>query len=111
MPKEMASLSVCSSMSHRSHLLQNTSPLASSAHSCSGQCPGLSNGELAPFGSRMASSQIVQNRMKSVKSTQKITKAMKMVAASKLRGFQVKAENYRGFWQPFVALFCHHPDI
>ncbi|KAH7440181.1 hypothetical protein KP509_04G095200 [Ceratopteris richardii] len=59
----------------------------------------------------MASSQIVRNRMKSVKSIQKITKAMKMVAASKLRGVQVKAENSRGFWQPFVALLGDHPDI
>lgn len=59
----------------------------------------------------MASSQIVRNRMKSVKSIQKITKAMKMVAASKLRGVQSKTENSRGFWQPFVALMGDHPDI
>lgn len=49
--------------------------------------------------------------MKSVKSIQKITKAMKMVAASKLRGVQSKTENSRGFWQPFVALMGDHPDI
>lgn len=49
--------------------------------------------------------------MKSVKSIQKITKAMKMVAASKLRGIQVKTENSRGLWQPFVALLGDHPDI
>ncbi|MCO5585856.1 hypothetical protein L7F22_039789 [Adiantum nelumboides] len=67
--------------------------------------------ELAPFGTRMASSQAVRNRMKSVKSIQKITKAMKMVAASKLRGIQSKTENSRGFWQPFVALMGDHPDI
>lgn len=42
--------------------------------------------------------------MKSVKSIQKITKAMKMVAASKLRGVQTKAEQSRGLWQPFTAL-------
>lgn len=59
----------------------------------------------------MASSQLVRNRMKSVKSIQKITKAMKMVAASKLRGVQSKTENSRGFWQPFVALMGDHPDI
>lgn len=46
----------------------------------------------------------VRNRMKSVKNIQKITKAMKMVAASKLRAIQVKAENSRGLWQPFTAL-------
>jgi F-type H+-transporting ATPase subunit gamma len=47
--------------------------------------------------------------MKSVKSIQKITKAMKMVAASKLRGIQSKTESSRGFWQPFVALAGDHP--
>ncbi|KAI3929925.1 hypothetical protein MKW98_004079, partial [Papaver atlanticum] len=60
--------------------------------------------ELAPFGARSISTQIVRNRMKSVKNIQKITKAMKMVAASKLRAIQVKAENSRGLWQPFTAL-------
>lgn len=67
--------------------------------------------ELAPFGARAASSQIVRTRMKSVKSIQKITKAMKMVAASKLRGIQAKAENSRGMWQPFVALLGDNPGI
>lgn len=52
---------------------------------------------------------IVRNRMKSVKSIQKITKAMKMVAASKLRGIQSKTESSRGFWQPFVGLTGDHP--
>ncbi|PKU65076.1 ATP synthase subunit gamma, mitochondrial [Dendrobium catenatum] len=46
----------------------------------------------------------IRNRMKSVRNIQKITKAMKMVAASKLRGVQTKTENSRGLWQPFVAL-------
>eukprot|EP00244_Chara_vulgaris_P001781 TRINITY_DN1292_c0_g1_i6.p1 TRINITY_DN1292_c0_g1~~TRINITY_DN1292_c0_g1_i6.p1 ORF type:complete len:281 (-),score=53.78 TRINITY_DN1292_c0_g1_i6:284-1126(-) len=52
----------------------------------------------------MASNQVVKNRMKSVKSIQKITKAMKMVAASKLRGVQQRAEDSRAIWQPFNAL-------
>ncbi|XP_020699172.1 ATP synthase subunit gamma, mitochondrial isoform X1 [Dendrobium catenatum] len=56
------------------------------------------------FGARSISTQIVRNRMKSVRNIQKITKAMKMVAASKLRGVQTKTENSRGLWQPFVAL-------
>eukprot|EP00271_Cylindrocystis_brebissonii_P012856 TRINITY_DN32370_c0_g1_i1.p1 TRINITY_DN32370_c0_g1~~TRINITY_DN32370_c0_g1_i1.p1 ORF type:complete len:328 (-),score=67.44 TRINITY_DN32370_c0_g1_i1:1249-2232(-) len=60
--------------------------------------------DIAPFGARMASQLAVRIRMKSVKSIQKITKAMKMVAASKLRGVQVKAEQSRGLWQPFAAL-------
>lgn len=74
-----------------------------------GSTTGLSSAELAPFGARSASGQIVRNRMKSVKSIQKITKAMKMVAASKLRNIQVKAENSRGLWQPFTALLGDAP--
>lgn len=61
-------------------------------------------GDIAPFGARFASQLAVRNRMKSVKSIQKITKAMKMVAASKLRGVQGKTEQSRGMWQPFTAL-------
>ncbi|KAJ7543646.1 hypothetical protein O6H91_09G046600 [Diphasiastrum complanatum] len=68
-------------------------------------------GELGPFGSRFASSQAVRNRMKSVKSIQKITKAMKMVAASKLRGVVSKTEKSRGLWQPFIALLGDHPGV
>eukprot|EP00250_Pteridium_aquilinum_P008300 c17833_g1_i1 orf=235-1230(+) len=107
----MASSSARRGVSRLSHLLTKPSLLASPSHAPSWQCHGLPSGELAPFGTRMASSQIVRNRMKSVKSIQKITKAMKMVAASKLRGIQVKTENSRGFWQPFVALLGDHPDI
>jgi len=46
-----------------------------------------------------------------VKSIQKITKAMKMVAASKLRAIQSKAENSRGLWQPFTALLGDTPSV
>ena len=53
----------------------------------------------------------VRNRMKSVKNIQKITKAMKMVAASKLRAIQTKAENSRGLWQPFTALLGDTPSM
>lgn len=49
--------------------------------------------------------------MKSVKNIQKITKAMKMVAASKLRAIQTKAENSRGLWQPFTALLGDIPSV
>ncbi|MBA0621275.1 hypothetical protein Godav_006919 [Gossypium davidsonii] len=49
--------------------------------------------------------------MKSVKNIQKITKAMKMVAASKLRAVQTKAENSRGLWQPFTALLGDLPSV
>ncbi|XP_062030591.1 ATP synthase subunit gamma, mitochondrial [Rosa rugosa] len=67
--------------------------------------------EQAPLGVRSISTQIVRNRMKSVKSIQKITKAMKMVAASKLRAIQSKAENSRGLWQPFTALLGDSPSV
>lgn len=46
-----------------------------------------------------------------MKSIQKITKAMKMVAASKLRAIQVRAENSRGLWQPFTALLGDTPSM
>ncbi|GMY15519.1 ATP synthase subunit gamma, mitochondrial [Fagus crenata] len=67
--------------------------------------------EQAPLGVRSISTQIVRNRMKSVKNIQKITKAMKMVAASKLRAIQVRAENSRGLWQPFTALLGDTPSV
>lgn len=54
---------------------------------------------------------VVRNRMKSVKNIQKITKAMKMVAASKLRAVQGRAENSRGLWQPFTALLGDNPSM
>ncbi|KAB2073352.1 hypothetical protein ES319_A07G076700v1 [Gossypium barbadense] len=63
-----------------------------------------------PIGVRYISTQVVRNRMKSVKNIQKITKAMKMVAASKLRAIQTKAENSRGLWQPFTALLGDLPS-
>ncbi|GMI76785.1 gamma subunit of Mt ATP synthase [Hibiscus trionum] len=63
-----------------------------------------------PIGVRYISTQVVRNRMKSVKNIQKITKAMKMVAASKLRAIQTKTENSRGLWQPFTALLGDLPS-
>ncbi|KAJ8458477.1 hypothetical protein OPV22_031403 [Ensete ventricosum] len=71
----------------------------------------LSYSELGPMGARSISTQAVRNRMKSVKNIQKITKAMKMVAASKLRSVQVRTENSRGFWQPFTALLGDNPSV
>ncbi|KAG6752992.1 hypothetical protein POTOM_043036 [Populus tomentosa] len=65
----------------------------------------------APLGVRSISTQVVRNRMKSVKNIQKITKAMKMVAASKLRLIQTRAENSRGLWQPFTALLGDAPSV
>lgn len=67
--------------------------------------------DLTPFGARCVSNQIVRARMKSVNNIKKITMAMKMVAASKLRTMQVKAEKSRGMWQPFTALLGDEPSI
>ncbi|XP_062205801.1 ATP synthase subunit gamma, mitochondrial-like isoform X2 [Phragmites australis] len=71
----------------------------------------LSAREIAPHGARSISTQVVRNRMKSVKNIQKITKAMKMVAASKLRAVQIRTENSRGLWQPFTALLGDAPSV
>ncbi|KAJ0867166.1 ATP synthase subunit gamma [Helianthus annuus] len=67
--------------------------------------------EQVGLGVRSISTQVVRNRMKSVRNIQKITKAMKMVAASKLRAIQVRAENSRGLWQPFTALLGDTPSV
>jgi len=45
----------------------------------------------------MSNLKTLKNRIKSVKSTQKITKAMKMVAASKLRKAKLAVENARPY--------------
>ncbi|GAV64413.1 ATP-synt domain-containing protein [Cephalotus follicularis] len=67
--------------------------------------------EEAPFGVRYISTQVVRERMKSIKNIQKITKAMKMVAASKLRGIVTRTEKSRGLWQPFTALLGDSPSV
>ncbi|KAK6128158.1 hypothetical protein DH2020_038098 [Rehmannia glutinosa] len=64
-----------------------------------------------PFAFRFVYIYIFRNRMKSVRNIQKITKAMKMVAASKLRAIQTRAENSRGLWQPFTALLGDTPSV
>ncbi|KAK8962301.1 hypothetical protein KSP40_PGU007091 [Platanthera guangdongensis] len=85
-------------------------PTVSSAPTIAAR-PAISNEESCLFGVRSISTQIVRNRMKSVKNIQKITKAMKMVAASKLRGVQTRTEASRGVWQPFIALLGDSPSI
>ncbi|KAJ8773170.1 hypothetical protein K2173_028347 [Erythroxylum novogranatense] len=84
--------------------LSNPHPIAAAIRS------SVISEEQAPVGVRYISTQVVRNRMKSVKNIQKITKAMKMVAASKLRAIQTKAENSRGLWQPFTALLGDTPS-
>lgn len=61
-------------------------------------------------GQRYASSQAVKQRMKSVGNIQKITKAMKMVAASKMRSAQVATEKCRGMQEPFLRLLGDLPN-
>ncbi|CAL4929787.1 unnamed protein product [Urochloa decumbens] len=84
----------------------NPSPAAAAARSSVVPPP-----EMAPLGARSISTQVVRTRMKSVKNIQKITKAMKMVAASKLRAVQTRTENSRGLWQPFTALLGDAPSV
>ncbi|XP_015887039.1 ATP synthase subunit gamma, mitochondrial [Ziziphus jujuba] len=86
-------------------------PLISSRPINASQSSLFPSGEQALYGVRSISTQVVRNRMKSVKNIQKITKAMKMVAASKLRAIQTKAENSRGLWQPFTALLGDTPSV
>ncbi|TVU30733.1 hypothetical protein EJB05_22369 [Eragrostis curvula] len=88
-------------------LLSTPSPAAAMA----ARSPAFSQSEIAPLGARFVSTQIVRTRMKSVKNIQKITKAMKMVAASKLRAVQIRTENSRGLWQPFTALLGDAPSV
>lgn len=52
----------------------------------------------------------VKQRMKSVGNIQKITKAMKMVAASKMRSATAATENSRGIVQPFLRMLGDMPD-
>ena len=54
----------------------------------------------------MASLKALKNRISSVKSTQKITKAMKMVAAAKLRRAQAAAEAGRPYAERLNAVMA-----
>src|SRR5687768_13520782 len=55
----------------------------------------------------MASLKEMRNRIGSVKSTQKITKAMQMVAAAKLRRSQDAAQNARPYAQRMAAVIAN----
>ena len=55
----------------------------------------------------MASVKEMRNRIGSVKATQKITKAMQMVAAAKLRRAQSAAQNSRPYAQRMAAGFAN----
>lgn len=58
---------------------------------------------------RNASNQAVKLRIRAIKNIGKITKAMKMVAASKMRAAQVAVDNSRGIVDPFYRLFGDYP--
>jgi F-type H+-transporting ATPase subunit gamma len=60
---------------------------------------------------RHASNQAVKQRIRAIKNIGKITKAMKMVAASKMRNAQAAVETSRGIVDPFIRLFGDHPAI
>lgn len=51
----------------------------------------------------------MKQRIRAIKNIGKITKAMKMVAASKMRNAQVAVESSRGIVSPFVRLFGDYP--
>src|ERR1700723_2820206 len=55
----------------------------------------------------MASLKEMRNRIASVKATQKITKAMQMVAAAKLRRSQDAAQNARPYAQRMAAVIAN----
>ena len=57
----------------------------------------------------MAGLKEVRIRIASVKSTQQITNAMKMVAASKMRVAQAATEQSRGLVEPFLRLLGDLP--
>ena len=50
----------------------------------------------------------LKNKIDSVKSTRKITQAMKMVAASKLRRAQEKCGVCKAVFQKKFLKLCHH---
>ncbi len=60
---------------------------------------------------RQASNQAVKQRIRAIKNIGKITKAMKMVAASKMRNAQAAVETSRGIVDPFVRLFGDYPGM
>jgi len=67
------------------------------------------NGSLEMQTRHVASMKIVKQRMRSVENIKKITKAMKMVAAAKLKGDQRRMENGMPFVRPVQDLFERLP--
>mmetsp|Transcript_5467 Transcript_5467/g.7388 ORF Transcript_5467/g.7388 Transcript_5467/m.7388 type:complete len:330 (-) Transcript_5467:189-1178(-) len=88
-----------------------TSPVVRNAAQGFVEASSAMEGSIAPFGARHASRQLLQQRMKSVGNIAKITLAMKMVAASRLRMAQNRVEQSRGFWVPMAKLLGDCPDV
>jgi F0F1-type ATP synthase gamma subunit len=59
----------------------------------------------------MLASCAVKLRMRSVQNIAKITSAMKMVAASKMRVAQISTERSRGLLAPFIKLLGDLPGV
>eukprot|EP00879_Flechtneria_rotunda_P000681 GHRR01000798.1.p1 GENE.GHRR01000798.1~~GHRR01000798.1.p1 ORF type:complete len:329 (+),score=98.96 GHRR01000798.1:106-1092(+) len=85
-------------------------PLESSFVGSCAQVEALLGSEVLS-GVRHASNQAVKQRIRAIKNIGKITKAMKMVAASKMRNAQSAVDNSRGMVTPFVKLFGDYPGI
>jgi len=60
---------------------------------------------------RFASQLVVKQRMKSVGNIMKITKAMKMVAAARMKGAQKKVDSCRGIVDPSLRIFGDAPLV
>src|SRR3712207_4160761 len=62
----------------------------------------------------MAGEREIRSKNKSIKNTQKITTAMEMVAASKMRKAQQRMDETRPYAQKIRAVICHlanaHPE-
>ncbi|KAI3424192.1 hypothetical protein D9Q98_009548 [Chlorella vulgaris] len=90
-------------------LRQQGAPLVESLSATTQQAQGAVR-EAVEGCSRGVSTLAVKQRMKSVGNIQKITKAMKMVAASKMRSATAATENSRGIVQPFLRMLGDMPD-
>merc|ERR1711907_865427 len=72
-------------------------PMRGALHASARATPFARPEVFAPAHARCASLKDIKSRLKAVTNTRKITKAMKMVAASKLRGAQTRMEMSRPF--------------
>ncbi|GAX85440.1 hypothetical protein CEUSTIGMA_g13654.t1 [Chlamydomonas eustigma] len=92
-------------------LVQRISGVAEEANVFLGAKSFALEGSLGADSVRHASNQAVKMRIRAIKNIGKITKAMKMVAASKMRAAQVAVDNSRGIVDPFYRLFGDYPAV